>query len=221
MMEILSRMLKKAEHFGWIRGLKVRRNEGEELNVSHIVYADDTLILCEAENAQLLHLRGVLLAFEAVSGLKVNLAKSSVFSINTEHCIDELADVIGCKVEQLPTTYLGLPLGVNKNDSRLWYGVLDRCSGKLVPWKRQYLSFGGRLTLTNSVLDGIPTYLLSLFKMPTIIEKKLNTMRNKFLWEGNAVNKTFYSGRWQEVIKGKKGGGLGVRNLKLHNKCHL
>lgn len=74
----------------------------------HVLYADDTLILCEAIKDQLLYLRGILLAFEAVSGLKVNLAKDSAFSINAEDDIDDLVRVMGCKVEPLPTTYLGL-----------------------------------------------------------------------------------------------------------------
>nr|XP_016438305.1 PREDICTED: uncharacterized protein LOC107764265 [Nicotiana tabacum] len=99
MMEILSILLQKAENLGWIRGLKCRRSEGA---ISHILYADDTLILCETAIDQILHLRGVLLAFEAVSVFKVNSAKN----------------IIGCKVEQLPTAYLGLPLGAKKNDQK-------------------------------------------------------------------------------------------------------
>lgn len=75
MMEILSILLQKAENLGWIRGLKCRRSEGA---ISHILYADDTLILCETAIDQILHLRGVLLAFEALSVFKVNSAKSNV-----------------------------------------------------------------------------------------------------------------------------------------------
>lgn len=142
MMEILSILLQKAENLGWIRGLKCGRNQGEELTVSHILYADDTLVLCEVEKGNFLHLREILLAFEAVLGLKVNLAKSSVFSINADHCISDLADIMGCKVEQRPTTYLGLPLGAKKNDKKMWQGVLDRCNRKLAPWKTQFLSLG-------------------------------------------------------------------------------
>lgn len=69
-----------------------------------------------AEKEKYLYLRGVLLAFKAVSRLKVNLAKSSLFSINAYHCIEELADVMGCKVENLPTVYLELPLGAKKKN---------------------------------------------------------------------------------------------------------
>lgn len=92
---------------GWFRGLTCRRSEREELSVSHVLYADDTLILCESEREreQLLHLRGVLLAFEAVSGLRMNLAKSDASSINAEHCISDLTDIMGYRVEQLLTSY--------------------------------------------------------------------------------------------------------------------
>ncbi|XP_075074399.1 uncharacterized protein LOC142162001 [Nicotiana tabacum] len=184
MMEILSILLQKAENLGWIRGLKCRRSEGA---ISHILYADDTLILCETAIDQILHLRGVLLAFEAVSVFKVNSAKSNVSVLMQNIAL----------------------------------GVLDRCRSKLVPWKKRHLSFGGRLKLVNSVLDGMPTYLMSIIRMPTTVEKKLSAMRNKFLWEGNADRRKLHLVKWQEVMKGIKGEGLGVRNLRLHNKSLL
>lgn len=64
------------------------------------------LLLCEAEKEEFLYLRGVLLSFEVVTGLLVNLAKSSVFSINAKPSVEEIADIMGCKVENF-TLYLG------------------------------------------------------------------------------------------------------------------
>lgn len=124
-----------------------------------------------------------------------------IFSINTEHRIDVLANVMGCKAEQLPPTYLGLPLGARKNDQKMWQGAPDRRNSKLVPCKRQYLSFWERLALVNSVQK---TFL----KMPATVEKKLNLMRNKFLWKGNAENRKFHLIRCQEVMKETKEVGL-------------
>jgi len=64
--------------------------------------------------------RGVLLCFEAVSGLRINLAKSNIFSINADDCVKELPDILGGKVEKFPTVYLGLlPLGVKRKDKHL------------------------------------------------------------------------------------------------------
>lgn len=83
--------------------------------------------------------------------------------------------VMGCKVEQLPLIYLGLPLDSKKNDKKMWQGILVKCNTKLVPWKIK-LSFGERLAFVNGGLDGIPTFLMSLPRMPKKIEKKLNSM---------------------------------------------
>ena len=46
--------------------------------VSHLQYADDTIILVELDNACIANLKFILLCFEAVSGLKINFAKSEV-----------------------------------------------------------------------------------------------------------------------------------------------
>lgn len=48
---------------------------------------------------------------------------------------------------------------------------MERSEKKLSMWKSQYLSLGGRLTLIKSVVDGIPTYMMSLFPIPKSIER--------------------------------------------------
>ena len=55
--------------------------EGRSLVVSHLLFADDTLIFCEADLEQILILRMILIWFEAVSGLKINLGKSNWFRL--------------------------------------------------------------------------------------------------------------------------------------------
>jgi len=51
------------------------------------------------------------LSFEAVSGLKINLAKSVPFPVGDVDNVDELAGIMGCGVYSLPLKYLGLSLG--------------------------------------------------------------------------------------------------------------
>ena len=46
--------------------------------VSHLLFADDTLIFCEADLEQILILHMILIWFETVSGLKINLGKSEL-----------------------------------------------------------------------------------------------------------------------------------------------
>lgn len=156
-----------------------------KVEVSHILYSDDTLVLCKADERQLLYLKTILLAFEAISGLHVNWGKSIIFSVNADHAILKLAAILRCKVENFPTIYLGMPLGARFKDANVWQGVIEQCEWKLAPWKKQHISFGGRLTLINSELDGTPTHVMSLFRMPTSVVKQLDRMRSIFLWDGN------------------------------------
>lgn len=51
--------------------------------------------------------------FEVISGLKINLTKSDFILIVKVENLEELAFEVSYKVGELPTTYLGLPLGAS------------------------------------------------------------------------------------------------------------
>ena len=48
-MEAIGRMLDKAVHEGRMLGFSVGNLEGRSLAVSHLLFADDTLIFCDAD----------------------------------------------------------------------------------------------------------------------------------------------------------------------------
>ena len=74
--------------------------------------------------------------------------------------MDSLALELGCKVGALPSSYLGLPLGAPHNSVTVWDGIEERFRKRLVLWKRQYISKGGRITLIRSTLSSLPIYFL-------------------------------------------------------------
>ena len=87
-MEALGRMLDKAVHEGRMSGFSVGNLGGRSKAVSHLLFVDDTLIFCEADLDQILILRMILIWFEAVSGLKINLGKSKLVPIGVVNHID-------------------------------------------------------------------------------------------------------------------------------------
>ena len=80
-----------------------------------VQYADDTLLIMQASEAQLLLLKSLLADFGRATGLHVNYAKSCIMPINiSADRLHALADTFGCSVGSLPFAYLGLPLGTTR-----------------------------------------------------------------------------------------------------------
>ncbi|XP_060190615.1 uncharacterized protein LOC132619869 [Lycium barbarum] len=105
-MEGLSNMIQTAKVKGWVRGFQVDNRLVNNLEVTHLQYADDTLVFCEAVEEQILVLRVIFIIFEAVSGLHINWGKSFIYPINEVTDLESLAEKLGGKVGELPTTYL-------------------------------------------------------------------------------------------------------------------
>lgn len=109
------------------------------MEISHLLYADDALILYDAELAQLMHLRLVLTIFESISCLHViNWRKNLLVPINAVPDSPILAGILGCKVGILPIKYLGLSLGSKNKAAEIWEGVLDKCEKRLTRRTTQY-----------------------------------------------------------------------------------
>ena len=84
------------------------------------------------------------------------------------------------------------------------------------------MSWGGRLTLINSVLASIPSYFMTCFRWPKESIHKLEGLLRSFLWQGTNTAK---GGQclvaWHFVTITRSAGGLGVRDLSAHNQALL
>uniref|UniRef100_A0A2N9J257 Reverse transcriptase domain-containing protein n=1 Tax=Fagus sylvatica TaxID=28930 RepID=A0A2N9J257_FAGSY len=220
-MEALSRLLDRAVREGLFSGFSVGSSAGNSLMISHLLFADDTLIFCGADSDQVTNLRYVFTWFEAVSGLKINLSKSEIVPVGDVPHIVELRQILGCKQSVLPLQYLGLPLGSTFKEQTIWTPVLERVEKRLASWKRLYLSKGGKLTLIKSTLSSIPTYFLSLFPIPARVANRLEKLQRDFLWNGMEEKPKFHLVNWSQICAPLRHGGLAVRDLKSFNKALL
>jgi hypothetical protein len=180
-MEALSRMVNATVEQGLISRFSVGGRVFSDLVVSHSLFADDTLIFCEACPEQIHYVRLILLCFEAVSGLKVNLGKSEMVAVGDVGNVGTLAAFLGCRVARLPMKYLGLPLGAAYKAASIWNEVIEKMERRLAGWKKLYLSKGGRVTLIKSTLSNLPTYYLSLFPVPVSVANRIEKIQRDFL----------------------------------------
>ena len=220
-METLSRLMDRASGGGYISGFSVGPVDRTPMMISHLLFADDTLLFCNSDQNQLEHLRAVFSWFEAVLGLKINLSKSEMVPVGNVPHIGDLVEILGCKVSALPMTYLGLPLGARFSSVSIWDPILEKMERRLVGWKRLYLSKGVKLILLKSTLSNLSTYFLSLFHLPAGVAAKMKRIQRNFLWSGWEDSHSVHLVKWNIIYDLIQNGGLRVKNLRRFNQALL
>jgi hypothetical protein len=97
-----------------------------------VQYADDTLLLLQADARQLVFLKALLHSFAESTGLQVNYRKSQMYSINvSQEKMVRLAGTFGCDIGVMSFTYLGLPMGTTKPRLEDLTPLMDRVERRL------------------------------------------------------------------------------------------
>lgn len=72
-----------------------------------------------------------------------------------------LANILGCKLEDFPQTYLGLALSTTKLKFEAFSPIISRVDRFLASWQAALLSYSDRLVLINTILTSLPTYAMA------------------------------------------------------------
>ncbi|KAL8458477.1 hypothetical protein ACS0TY_036118 [Phlomoides rotata] len=217
--ESLNRFVKRAVNLNLFSPISIGRNE---VKVSIMQFADDTIILGSGDMVSICTTKAILRWIEILSGLVVNFHKSNLFSFNkSDSWAREAEACCNCTKGSMPLVYLGIPVGYEKKSDSIWNGVVAKFRRKLDEWSSRNLSIAGKVTLINSVLNALPTFLFSLFLAPTNIINTLLSIQRNFLWGGSCDKQKIAWVKWGDVCKKKECGGLGVKDLKLFNKTLL
>ncbi|KAL0439022.1 UNVERIFIED_CONTAM: hypothetical protein Slati_2385200 [Sesamum latifolium] len=131
--EAFSGMVRKEEMNGAILGVSMTRSAPP---IPHLLFANDTLIFCQATQEAMLCLKGILLSFEKAYRLKINLQNSAmVFSNNVIESLRlELAGILGVVVANKHDKYLGLCTVAGRSKKQLFEGIKDLIWYKLHNW---------------------------------------------------------------------------------------
>ena len=217
--DMLAILIERAKQDGQISGLIPHLVDG---GISILQYADDTIIFMEHNFEEAKNMKLLLTMFEQLSGLKINFHKSELFCFGEAKGVQqEYMNIFGCNVGDAPFTYLEIPLHYKRISNKDWKVIEDRFERNLSTWKSKLLSYGGSLTLINSVLGNLSVYVLSFFEIPKEVLKKLNHFRSRFFWQGNRHKRKYRLKKWSILCRPKRQGGLEIMDLETLNKCLL
>lgn len=130
---------------------------------------------------------------------------------------DMYREIFACQPGVLPMKYLGIPIDQTRLLNKHWKFVEDKVEKKVSCWQGKVLSIGGRTTLLNACLSSIPFYMLSFYRIPVGVRKRLDYFRSRLLWQEDQGTRKYHLVNWPSVCTPKDLGGLGVLDLDLMN----
>lgn len=119
-----------------------------------------------------------LIAYEKASGQLINYDKSALsFSPNTTPLIiDTIKVILTIPLVQQHEIYLGLPPVFLKSKRLQFKYLVDRVEKRIQGWGNKCFSVGGKEVLIKSILQSIPSYDMSCFRIPKSICDEIERM---------------------------------------------
>ncbi|GLT61404.1 hypothetical protein SLA2020_341140 [Shorea laevis] len=218
--DILSRLLMTATAEKKITGYKIRRRSPP---ISHLLFADDSLVFCQATLPEVSHLQTILQLYGDLTGQRVNFSKSAaIFSPNTPRDVREsICNRLGIRFEAAVSKYLGLPTSWGRSKRASLQYVVNKVQDKLSHWKKNLLSQAGREILIKAVAMAIPTFTMSCFLFPAGVCRDINRLIKEFWWGQQNDERKICWVSWNRLSRSKHAGGMGCKDLYCFNLAML
>ena len=167
------------------------------LPVSHLLFADDSLLFFKADRVSAEEVKDILQVYCEASGQQVNMDKSSIhFAKGCPGSLrEEIKEILGVDNEALSEKYLGMPTDVGSSSKGTFKYLKDRVWARVQGWMQKTLSARGKEVLIKAVGQAILTYSMSCFKLPCGLCKHIDSLLRNFWWGGKeGKRKTCYGG---------------------------
>lgn len=100
-------------------------------------------------------------------------------------------------------------LQVGQRKKQAFQYIKDNLWKRISGWRDKNLSRAGKEVLLKTVAQAIPTYVMSLYKLPKELSIELHRIMNSFWWNGFAEGKGIKWRRWERMCVRKKLDGIG------------
>ncbi|KAK2647696.1 hypothetical protein Ddye_015185 [Dipteronia dyeriana] len=116
------------------------------------------------------------------SGQQVNFSKSAMcVSPSIQDTVRErLASIVGIRIVECHERYLGLPCFTGRSNRKLFSDIVDRVWSRIKGWGGKLLSIGGKEILIKAVVQAVPTYAMSLFRLPKTLITEIHRLSARF-----------------------------------------
>ena len=87
----------------------------------------------------------------------------------------------------------------------------EKIAKRVTGWKEKFISKAGKEVLIKTVAQAIPTYSISLFKLPKGLCNDINSIIARYWWGQTGNENKIHWINWRRLCETKKKGGMGLQ----------
>jgi ribonuclease HI len=216
----LSALLSREVQNNGISPVKVcRRAPG----ISHLLFADDTLLFFRASEDEALRVKHVIEEYANGTGQLINPNKCSIiFSAacpqDTQEEVRSILQIVNSGFEE---KYLGLPTPDGRMHKGRFVNLQSRLCKFLMDWGDSLHSQSAREILIKAIAQAVPTYVMGVFKLPFSVCDDLTKLIRDYWWGVERGKRKTHWVNWNTMMRSKMQGGMGFRDMRLFNQALL
>jgi hypothetical protein len=217
---IMACVTTKEVNDGALSPIKVCRNAP---GISHLMFADDTMLFFRANEEQAVRVKEVLDVYEKGTGQLINPAKCSILFSPICSQDDQVSVRSSLNVVQqaFEDKYLGLPTPEGRMNKGKFQSLQARLSKWLIDLGDSLLAQSAREVLIKAIAQAIPTYVMGVFKLLASVCDDLEQLIRNYWWGSEKGKRKIHWIGWPRLLRPKSQGGMGFKDMRLFNQSLL
>jgi hypothetical protein len=216
----LSKLMQKEIQSGNLHELHIcRRAPG----ISHLLFADDTLMFLETNAGQAEIIKNIIQRYEEGTCQLINPSKSSMlFGAHYSSAQqEEVMNILAVTTSKVEEKYLGLPTPAGRMGKGKFKSTKEWLVKHFSTCAERQMSNGAKEVLIKLVAQAIPTYVMGVFKLLAKMCEEMTHLIRHFWWAEDGDKRKVHWSAWDKLTMTKGYGGMGFQNLKLFNQALL